>query len=409
MASLPESVPHVRTAPARHRRLRVLYSFPNRIGGARICTTAWHQVHGLIQAGADVTVLTGSVARPLPGARVRTTLALSRMRLPLKVLGVARTSRWHDRLVARWLARHAHQIDLVHAWPSAALETIGVARRQGIPILLERPNAHTAFACEVVAAECRRLGMILPPGSEHALPPDQLAWEEREFRRTDFLLCPSEFVAQTFVDQGYPRAKLLRHHYGYDETRFRPGDQDGRADRGLVMLYAGVGTPRKGLHHALRAWLDSGAQERGTFLVCGDLLPEYRDRIEPLLQHPSIRILGQQAGIADIMRQADLFVLPTLEEGSALVTYEARGSGCVLLVSDASGAVCRPGVDSLVHAVGDVRRLSDQIGRLDRHRESLARLRAASLATVDQITWSAAGRRLLDVYEEARSAVSAAR
>ena len=46
--------------------------------------------------------------------------------------------------------------------------------------------------------------------------------------------------------------------------------------------------------------------------------------------------------------------LASLTEGSALVTFEAQGSGCVLCVSDAAGADCRPGLDALVHPAGDV-------------------------------------------------------
>ena len=59
-----------------------------------------------------------------------------------------------------------------------------------------------------------------------------------------------------------------------------------------------------------------------------------------MLAHPSVRVLGQRNDVPELMRQSDIFVLPSIEEGSALVTSEARGSGCVLLVSDAAGAVC---------------------------------------------------------------------
>jgi hypothetical protein len=46
-------------------------------------------------------------------------------------------------------------------------------------------------------------------------------------------------------------------------------------------------------------------------------------------------------------------VLLTIEEGSALVTSEARGSGCVLLVSEAAAAICTYMQMALVHQVGD--------------------------------------------------------
>ena len=39
---------------ASNRPIRVLYSFPHKIGAGRICYTAWQQVAGLAAAGADV-------------------------------------------------------------------------------------------------------------------------------------------------------------------------------------------------------------------------------------------------------------------------------------------------------------------------------------------------------------------
>lgn len=305
----------------------------------------------------------------------------------------------HDRRVASWLARHANETDLVHAWPTAARHTIRVAHRHGIPVLLERPNAHTRYAYTAVAEESRRLGLVLPPGSEHAFDAEVLAREEAEYAAADFLLCPSDFVARTFRDEGYPAAKLLRHRYGYAEGEFYPPAPQAPRSEGLVVLYAGICNPRKGLHHALTAWRASGAAERGTFLICGNFLPSYRERIAALLDHPSVQVLGQRRDLAEIMRRSDVFVLPTVEEGSALVTYEARACGCVLAVSDASGAVCEHDVNALVHPMRDVATLTQHFAQLDRDRALLGRLREASLATAKDLTWTAAGARLHDVYQ----------
>lgn len=46
-------------------RVRVLYSFPNRLGANRICYTAWNQVGRLAAAGAGVLVFPASLSRPL--------------------------------------------------------------------------------------------------------------------------------------------------------------------------------------------------------------------------------------------------------------------------------------------------------------------------------------------------------
>jgi glycosyltransferase involved in cell wall biosynthesis len=100
------------------------------------------------------------------------------------------------------------------------------------------------------------------------------------------------------------------------------------------------------------------------------------------------------------MRESDILVLASIEEGSALVTSEARGSGCVLLVSNAAGAICKHLENALVHSVGDVAALSQHIAMLHDDRALLERLRAASLRTLNEITWTAAGKILFDVYRD---------
>lgn len=388
------------------RRLRVLYSFPHKIGAGQICATAWHQVDGLHRAGVDVIVRPGAVHRPLPGVRCMPTLALGRLRLPYRVLGRNGSCALHDWIVARWLRRHRHAVDLVHAWPLGALRTIRTAKALGIPVALERPNAHTRFAFKVVAEECRKVGIELPAEHSHHSNDASLRIEEAEYRECDALLCPSDFVAETFRAHGFGDRQIVRHRYGYDETRVRAGEQDKRpANAGLVALYAGGCAPRKGLHLALEAWLASGAQESGEFIVCGDFVPGYREKLAPLLAHPSVRVLGHRKDLPEIMRRSDVFVLPSVEEGSALVTYEARGSGCVLAVSTAAGAVCADGVDGFLHSPGDVATLRHQLSRLASDRGLWGRLRAASLAGATELTWSHAGAVLADAYRTVLSRV----
>jgi glycosyltransferase involved in cell wall biosynthesis len=381
------------------RPIRVLYSFPLKLGAGRICSTAWHQVNGLAAAGADVVVFPAAICKPLPPeVGVRPTLAWGRFRIPNKLLGRMAYATLHDWIVSRQVEKMAGQIDIVHTWPLGALQTLKTAAKLGIPTVLERPNAHTRFAYEVVRKECQSLGVTMPHGHEHSFHSNYLRKEEEEYQTADYLLCPSDFVARTFVAEGFSPAKLARHQYGFDDQVYYPGRQDARDGRGLTLLFAGGCAPRKGLHYALEAWLQSPCSRDGTFLIAGEFTPGYAERLSGMLAHPSVKLLGFRNDLAELMRKSDLFVLPSIEEGSALVTAEARGCGCVLLVSEASGAICTHGQDALVHRVGDVAALVQHITSLHEDRVLLERLRAAGLKTAPEITWEAAGRRLLAVY-----------
>jgi glycosyltransferase involved in cell wall biosynthesis len=380
--------------------MRVLYSFPHRIGATRICTTAWHQVEGLAKAGAQVRVFSGSVERPLPlGVEAKSTLVIGGLRIPYRVLGNKQAFWMHDYIVSRHLASLADRVDIIHVWPLGALRTLKVARQLGIPAVLERPNAHTRFAYEVVRQECERLGVQLPSGHEHAYNEHVLRREEAEYELATALLCPSDFVAQTFAERGFAISKLERHQYGFDARLYHPSPTTPRpTNKGLDILFVGGCAPRKGLHYALEAWLASPASAEGRFRIAGAFVPGYAERLASLLLHPSVEVLGHRDDVADLMRDSDILTLPSIEEGSALVTSEARGSGCVLLVSEAAGAICQHMQDALVHAVGDVATLCEHFTILHRDRDLLKRLREESLKSIHNLTWDAAGHRLLEIY-----------
>jgi glycosyltransferase involved in cell wall biosynthesis len=387
---------------ANKKPIRVLYSFPHKLGAARICYTAWEQVRGIAKAGAEVTVFPGVLHRAVPErVKIVPTLAKGPFRISYKMVGTVRACQMHDAIVARRLRRMAKQIDIVHVWPVGCLRTIEAANKLGIPTVLERPNANTRFAYEVVQQECDRIGVPLPKGHEHEYNADILKIEEAEYAAASKLLCPSEFVVKTFVDKGFSRDKLLRHIYGYDQNRFFPNPSGNNSGRGLRVIFVGVCAVRKGLHFALEAWLNSGAQNSGQFLIAGGFIPAYEEKLKSMLSHPSVHALGHREDIPELMRNSDIMILPSIEEGFGLVCTEALGSGSVPLVSDACTDLCVHMENSLVHSVGDVPTLTEQIKMLDQDRDLLHKLRNGALASAPGCTWDQAGVQLVETYRKA--------
>ena len=378
--------------------MHVLYSFPDGVGRPGIGTTAYNQVREVAAYVDRVTLYCTSLHRELPSnVRVVETLAVAGRRIPHRVLGIDRSYRYHDARVARAL-RGLDDVDVVHCWPRATLKTCAEARRRGIPCFREVPNTHTAHAYEVVTRERSSLGLEPAAGHSHTFDAKALEREEREYEVADALLVPSEYALRTFVDRGVPEEKLVLHRFGYDERTFFVNGSSPDPSRPFTAIFVGRCEPRKGLHHALRAWLDSGAAEHGRFVVCGAMEPDYERVLEPLLAHPSIELHGFVSDPAKLMRESDVFVFPSLEEGSALVTYEAQACGCVLVVSEATGARCRDGVDGLVHAPGDVAALTEHLRLLSRDADTLRRLRAASIEASAGLSWHEAGRELAGIY-----------
>lgn len=380
--------------------LAVLYSFPFALGSPGIGFTAWNQANELVRAGVDVHVVAGSVAKPIEGAAsVRTTLTVRGRRVPHRVIGRSRAMRIHDAVTAGLVGRllDAHADDVVHAWPLASARTLRAARQRGIPGVREVPNTHTAHAYEVVAREYAALGLELPRGGSHTGDARRLATEESEYAAAAGLLVPSEAVAGSFLERGFENDRLLRHRYGC--TVAAP---PARASGGpFTAVFLGRGSPRKGLHTALQAWTASRAAAGGRFLVYGLLDDDYAALLAPLLAHPSVEVRGVTPEPMSVLAAADVLLLPTVEEGSALVTYEAQVAGCVPLVSTAAGAVIDEGVTGFTHDVGDVGTLTAQLDLLMTRPDALATMSSAAMARADELSWAAAIQATLAAYREA--------
>lgn len=345
--------------------------------------------------------MTASVARAVPGvASLTSSMVLGGRRVPHRAVGRRRAFAWHDSLAARAVTRR--NLDVVHAWPGASRRTLTAARAKGVAGLREVPNTHTAHAYAVVAEEVALLGLQSSDVTAHTFNARRLANEEAEWAAASALLVPSDAVAKTFTDRGFDASRLLRHQYGYRPTTKAPVARVANTGRPLTAVFVGRGEPRKGLHYALRAWRASTAHDKGTFIVCGEIDPLYRRYLELDLDVPGLELRGFQSDVASVFAEADVLLLPTIEEGSALVTYEAQAYGCVPLVSSAAGAVLTHDVEGLVHAPRDVTTLAGHLDALDADRSKLARMSAAAIAHAPQLTWSAANIKLVQAYDRAR-------
>lgn len=386
--------------------MKILYSFPHPIGAPGIGTTAMQEVLGLLDRGHDVTVIATSAHSPshaLP--KLISTMVIGGVRVPHRVLGMDNTMAYHDHRVASHLKRMRGAYDVVHCWPGATLATARAGAEVGVPTVREVPNTHTENAYKVVDRLCQELGIELPKGASHRPNPARLARERAEYDAAFRLLVPSEFVAETFRLRGFSQDRLLRHRYGFDPSVFKPATK--RTPGGLRVLFLGSVGPRKGLHVALRAWVKSNASKDGSFAIYGRVEEGYQPVIEPYLQAPGVELHEFTSDVNEALQSSDVLLLPSFEEGSALVTYEAQGCGVIPLVSDAAGAMCTHDVTGFVHPAGNVEVLTKHLDHLSDDPARRDQMRSAILDRRDTLTWAAAAEQLELCYERARAAARA--
>ena len=108
--------------------------------------------------------------------------------------------------------------------------------------------------------------------------------------------------------------------------------------------------------------------------------------------------LGQvpRSQIQEEFCRADLFVLPTLAEGMALVHLEAMACGVPVITTPNCGSVVRDGIDGFIVPIRDAQALADRMQQLLEDRSLRARMGAAARERARDFTWQRYGERLLD-------------
>ena len=108
--------------------------------------------------------------------------------------------------------------------------------------------------------------------------------------------------------------------------------------------------------------------------------------------------------LAEIYHRADVFVLPSLHEGSALVTYEALASGVPVIATPNAGSVVRDGVEGFLVPVGEIDPLAERLFDVYRDPERRREMARAARRRAEEFSWPAYGERLAAAVSSALAA-----
>ena len=136
--------------------------------------------------------------------------------------------------------------DLFHSWSGDCLQSLRVARKRGIPSIVEIPDLASRPRQESIG-RYRRLRRNRSWKEKLLLARDRFI---EEYELADLLVVLSEKAADTFRVQGFPESKLYYLPRGVDVERFKPGVRPPM----FRAVFSGALIERKGIHHLLEAW-----------------------------------------------------------------------------------------------------------------------------------------------------------
>lgn len=368
----------------------IIYSIATKIGSSGLGTVSYNAIKALRDknllklavAYSNGSDLDKSIIRALHGNPAKLLFFL-----PRRYYRPLRKS-YFDYVTSRIILRKGCEV--FHGWNGQSLRSIKAAQRIGAKTVIECGSTHKSHKEEIISREYERLGIRLNRSTE--------AYEKaaaEELSRADFIFLPSEFAKDTFVSAGFSPEKLHVIERGADLNRFRLGKPD---EKIFKVLFVGKISLRKGVRYLLEAW-ESLKLRDAELILAGGL----DKTIQPLLARYSgnqtIKFPGFLKDPVSVYRDAHIFVFPSLEEGSAKVTFEAMASGLPVITTKNSGSVVRDSIDGFIIPAGDTAMLKEKILYLYENREAAGRMSKNAVERVRPYTWVRYRQTLLQTYE----------
>ena len=146
-------------------------------------------------------------------------------------------------------------------------------------------------------------------------------------------------IAKVF---NYPKENIINIGAGYNEKVFFPLKEYPKKDK-VEIIYAGKFDESKGFFELIKAFriLETKVDNVEIELI-GNLKEQDRDRIESLVgDSKNINIYNamDQVHLGEIMREKDIFILPSYFEGLGLIAVEALGSGLRVVATEIEGLI----------------------------------------------------------------------
>ncbi len=383
--------------------LGVVISCFGRVGGIGISNVLFHTARAAYRAGLlDAVICYGNRQKEIPSRFIRPIRFQ-----PGKVFSFLKSRHYYtikrmtlDKRGASYLRRKG--CDIFHGWTTECIRSLEVAKKIGAKTVVERPAPHPATAWTLLTEEYDRWNVPFPKDEGNRWL-RRIDWRYRdeviapaEFELADRVVVQSEFGASSFLEQGYPREKLVILPRAVELGEFPK--REGGGNSRFRVLFVGTVCLRKGFLDLVHAW-DSLALPDGELWVVGEVHEEIAPYLAPYRDRGDIRFFGHvKEGISRLFSESTVFVLPSITEGSAKTTYEAMAAGLPVITTLNAGSVVRDGIDGFIVPIRDHATIREKLDYLYENREVAREMGESARMQVAAFSWDAYEKRMIHLY-----------
>jgi glycosyltransferase involved in cell wall biosynthesis len=370
--------------------------FPNYYDDTWVSHTFMSLIENMQCDELEIKALVGSKAKFINKPHIQAILPLKLQRLllmfgwsnkPQNLLSLVRMSRFHAGDIAYlWLASPPCFSEKLHA--------------KGVMVVREMINCTLAMRRD----ELRKAYHLFDGSIYEGITDQDIENERQQLTSADFIFCTSRFVKQSVMDYGIPERCCIDGSYGWSPQRLNAQTRLLPNCDGITLAFVGTADVRKGAPVLLEAW--SKSDVKGRLILAGRIADEVKHKCATWLDRDDVVCLGHVDDVGTVYRSADIFCLPTWEEGAPLVTIEAMSQGLPVIVTPmGTSGLLSEGEDIglLVVPPGNVEALVQAIQLLAKDKELRKNMGLLAQQRSMLFTWEQVSKRRLDLLLEKRT------
>ena len=304
-----------------------------------------------------------------------------------------------DRFVAHALPRRVSRdgLSAVYAYEDGALDTFRAARTLGLKRVYDLPIAYWELGRRLQQEEAERLPTWAPTlGGGLLDSPAKLERKTQELDLADLVVVASHFVRDSLPASAAQKAVVMSPFGsppvwtgGWSDAALDPG-------RPMRVLFAGSMGQRKGLGDLLQAMRLLGG-ENIELVVMGSPMAEldfYRGEYAGFTHEKG----RPHAEVLALMRSCDVFCLPSIVEGRALVMQEAMSQGLPVVITPNTGGadLVVEGETGFLVPIRSPEQIAAKLAWLNQHRPELVAMKDKAAQHAAGYSWKRYGEVVVD-------------
>ncbi len=269
-----------------------------------------------------------------------------------------------------------------YGWMGMSEMQLKKAIKMGATTIIECASQHPLQQRRLISQEYKRWNAPIKLGSKKIYEKSL-----RELELANYIKVPSQFVYDSFVAEGVSKKKLLLIPFGVDKDRFFPKEKYEKSGT-FKVIFVGSVSLLKGIPYLLEAWEIANLKNAELHIV-GSITPETKQVLKKYLNKKVI--FHGHTDPVSILKKSDLFVFPSLTEGSALSIMEAMSCGLPCVVTTNSGSYVRDGKDGFIIPIRDAKKMSEKITYFYKNRQKVKEMGLSALKQMEHKSWKSHG------------------